>query len=70
MVVEGPSSAGGDHEFNVHTTLLSGVISIACTGALFRSIFDDHWLNQLLMMVFPFGRRVAFWTFVICTLGC
>src|ERR1035438_10297530 len=62
MVVDGPRSAGGAHERKAHTTFLSGVTSMACTGALPGSIWSDHWLNQLLTIVFPFGRRVTVWT--------
>src|ERR1035438_8569637 len=36
---------------------------MACTGALPRSSLSPHSLNQLLMIVFPFGSRGA-----VCTL--
>src|ERR1035438_3314210 len=36
---------------------------MACTGGLPRSSLSPHSLNQLLTIVFPFGRRVA-----VCTL--
>ena len=58
QVVEGPKSAGRVQERNAQTTLLSGVTSIACTGGLAGSSLLDHWLNQLLMTVFPLGRRL------------
>src|ERR1035441_2048107 len=63
MVVDGPRSAGGVQERSAHTTFLSGVTSMACTGAVLGSSLSDHWLNHSLMMVFPLGRRVA-----VCTL--
>src|SRR5271157_3696597 len=63
MVVDGPRSAGGAQDRSAHTTFLSGVTSMACTGALFGSSLSDHWLNHSLMMVFPLGSRVA-----VCTL--
>src|SRR5262252_8065342 len=61
MVVEGPRSAGGVQERSAQTIFLSGVTSMACTGAFEMSTLPDHSLNQLLMIVFPFARRVAVW---------
>ena len=61
MVVDGPRSAGEAQERSAQTISLFGVTSIAWTGALDTSTLPDHSLIQLLIIVFPFARRVAVW---------
>jgi len=51
--------AGGAQERRAHTIFLSGVTSMACTGSRPASGSCGGCSNQLLMSVFPFGRRIA-----------
>ena len=61
--MDGPRSVGGAHERNAQTIVLSCVTSMAWNAGLVASAFHDHC--QLLMIVLPLGRRVAFCRLVI-----